>query len=207
MKERGRGRKGEIKEKTEKDKEKTQRERRDTKRQRQRDRDRESVRATEKEGGRKGGTYMYMYIYYTSAFLLPRLLPHGNSFIASGRVQWTGSLITASSDGNRAPTILPLLERLFSEEDRGFTSSVLSSAEVAESSLLDSEEEEETEDRTSKNWREIKKEMKNVYVHTVQLNSKYIIFVCTCILNYFTFSQVSNTLRSLHVHINEALHS
>ena len=149
-----------------------------------------------------------MYIYYTSAFLLPRLLPHGNSFIASGRVQWTGSLITASSDGNRAPTILPLLEHLFSEEDGDFTSSVLPSVEVAESSLLDSEEEEEeTEDRTSKNWREIKKKMKNVYVHTVQLNSKYIIFVCTCILNYFTFSQVSNTLRSLHVHINEALHS
>ena len=203
MKERGRGRKGEIKEKTEKDREK------DTKREkRQRDRNRESVRAIEKEGGKKGGTYMYMYIYYTSGFLLPRLLPHGNSFIASGRVQWTGSLITASSDGNRAPTILPLLERLFSQEDGDFTSSVLPSVEVAESSLLDSEEEEEeTEDRTSKNWREIKKEMKNVYVHTVQLNSKYIIFVCTCILNYFTFSQVSNTLRSLHVHINEALHS
>ena len=46
----------------------------------------------------------------------------------------------ASSDGNRAPTILPLLERLFSEEDGDFTSSVLPSAEVAESSLLDCEE-------------------------------------------------------------------
>ena len=186
----------------ERQREETQRERKDTKRQRQRvcESDRE------REGGRKGGTYMY--IYYTSAFLLPRLLPHGNSFIASGRVQWTGSLITPSSDGNRAPTILPLLERLFSEEDGDFTSSVLPSADVAESSLLDSEEEEEeTEDRTLKNWREIKKEMKNAYVHIVQLNSKYIIFVCTCILNYFTFSQVSNTLRSLHVHINEALHS
>ena len=154
MKERGRGRKGELKEKTEKDREKRHKEREKT----QRDRDRESERATEKEGGRKGGTYMY--IYYTSAFLLPRLLPHGNSFIASGRVQWTGSLITASSDGNRAPTILPLLERLFSEEDGDFTSTVLPSAEVAESSSLDSEEEKETEDRTSKNWREIKKEMK-----------------------------------------------
>ena len=148
----------------ERQREETQRERKGTKRekrQRDRDRDRESERATEKEGGSERGTYMYTHILYTSAFLLPRLLPHGNSFIASGRVQWTGSLIMASSDGNRAPTILPLLERLFSEEDGDFTSSVLPSAEVAESSLLDSEEEEkETEDRTSKNWREIKKEMK-----------------------------------------------
>ena len=79
--------------------------------------------------------------YIHSTLPLPRLLPHGNSFIASGRVQWTGSLITASSDGNRAPTILPLLERLFSEEDGDFTSTVLPSAEVAESSLLDCEEE------------------------------------------------------------------
>ena len=85
--------------------------------------------------------------------------------MASGKVQWTGSLITASSDGNRAPTILPLvifssaeiIERLFSEEEGGFTSSVLSSVEVAESSLLDCEEEgkmeEEMVERTSKNWR------------------------------------------------------
>ena len=142
----------------ERQREETQRERKGTKREkRQRDRDRESERATEKEGVREGHTCTH--IYYTSAFLLPRLLPHGNSFIASGRVQWTGSLITASSDGNRAPTILPFLERLFSEEDGDFTSSVLPSVEVAESSLLDcEEEEEETEDRTSKNWREIKKE-------------------------------------------------
>ena len=115
----------------------------------------------ERKREREGHTH----IYYTSAFLLPRLVTDGNSFIASGRVQWTGSLITASSDGNRAPTILPLvifssaeiIERLFSEEEGGFTSSVLSSVEVAESSLLDCEEEgkmeEETEERTSKNWR------------------------------------------------------
>ena len=129
----------------ERQREETQRERRD------KETETESLRERQRnrEGWRKGGTYMY--IYYTSAFLLPRLLPHGNSFIASGRVQWTGSLITASSDGNRAPTILPLLEHLFSEEDGDFTSSVLPSAEVAESSLLDSEEEEkETEDRTLK---------------------------------------------------------
>ena len=107
---------------------------------------------------REGETYTF---YYTSAFLLPRLVIDGSSFIASGRVQCTGSLITASSDGNRTPTILPLLERLFSEEDGDFTSSVMPSVEVAESSLLDSEEEEkETEDRTSKNWREIKKDEK-----------------------------------------------
>ena len=104
------------------------------------EREKESVRERQRnrEGGSERGTYTF---YYTSAFLLPRLLPQGNSFIASGRVQWTGSLITASSDGNRAPTILPLLERLFSEEDGDFTSSVLPSAEVAESSLLDCEEE------------------------------------------------------------------
>ena len=204
MKERGRGRKGEIKEKTEKDREKRHKEREETKRQRQR------VCESDRERGRKKGRDIHVHtFYYTSAFLLPRLLPHGNSFIASGRVQWTGSLITASSDGNRAPTILPLLERLFSEEDGDFTSSVLPSAEVTESSLLDSEEEEkETEDRTSKNWREIKKEMKKcICTYCTTKYSKYIIFVCTCILNYFTFSQVSNTLRSLHVHINEALHS
>ena len=94
---------------------------------------RERNRETEREGVREGHIH--------STIPLPRLSPHGNSFIASGRVQWTGSLITASSDGNRAPTILPLLERLFSEEDGDFTSSVLPSAEVAESSLLDCEEE------------------------------------------------------------------
>ena len=108
---------------------------------------------------------MYTHILYTSAFLLPRLVTDGSSFMASGRVQWTESLIKASSDGNRAPTILPLVtfssaeivECLFSEEDGGFTSSVLSSVEFAESSLLDCEEEgkieEETEERPSKNWR------------------------------------------------------
>ena len=77
-------------------------------------------RQRNREGRSERGTYTF---YYTSAFLLPRLLPHGNSFIASGRVQWTGSLITASSDGNRAPTILPLLERLFSEGMKSITRS------------------------------------------------------------------------------------
>ena len=126
---------------------------------------RERERGRERGGEGEREEHTHTHIYYTSAFLLPRLVTDGSSFIASGRVQWTGSLITASSDGNRAPTILPLVifssaeivERLFSEEEGGFTSSVLSSVEVAESSLLDCEEEgkmkEETEERNSKNWR------------------------------------------------------
>ena len=160
---------------------------------------------------REGEGHTHTHIYYTSAFLLPRLVTDGNSFIASGRVQWTGSLITASSDGNKAPTILPLvifssaeiIERLFSEEEGGFTSSVLSSVEVAESSLLDCEEEgkmeEETEERTSKNWRREgerrrnKKKIFKMYMYIiVQLNTSCVyvyikLFYLFTSFKYFKF--------------------